>query len=112
MDADRNGVADPHDVDDAIPSAAAYLCGAGGGDPARLRQAIWTYNHSWEYVDEVLAWAAPYATLTPAGPADPVLIAAVLGNPRLEIYEAGRQDVEAGRIDNRVLAILLRATEQ
>ena len=112
MDADRNGVADPHDIDDAIPSAAAYLCGAGGGDPARLRQAIWTYNHSWQYVDEVLAWATRYATLTPAGPADPVLIAAVLGNSRLEIYEAGRQDIEAGRIDNRVLAILLRATEQ
>lgn len=111
IDADRDGVANPHDVEDAIPSAAAHLCANGAGDPSRLRQAVWSYNHSWEYVDAVLAYAARYATLTPAGPADPVLIAAVLSNPRLEIYEAGRDDIAAGRIDNRILALLQQASE-
>lgn len=111
LDASGDGLADPHIAMDAIHAAARHLCDVGAGDPAQLRQAIWTYNNSWDYVDEVLIWASRYATITSVGPADPVLVAAVLTNPRLDIYEAGRLDIEAGRIDNRVLAVLLRASE-
>ncbi|MBX6168653.1 MAG: hydrolase Nlp/P60, partial [Thermobispora bispora] len=34
-----------------------------GGE--RLRKAIWAYNHSWAYVDKVLALAAAYAEAYP-----------------------------------------------
>jgi hypothetical protein len=30
----------------------------------------------------------------------------VLGDPRIEIYECGRQDIEAGQVDRRILAVL------
>lgn len=111
VDASGDGIADPHNAIDAIHAAAGYLCEVGADDPSNIRGAIWSYNHSWEYVGEVLAWAARYVRLSPGAAADPVLIAAVLGNQRLEIYEAGRQDIAAGRIDPRVLEVLLRATE-
>ncbi len=35
-----------------------YLCANGAGDPATLHQAIWNYNHSEDYVQQVLAIAA------------------------------------------------------
>ncbi|MBO0681942.1 MAG: lytic transglycosylase domain-containing protein [Candidatus Dormibacteraeota bacterium] len=54
--------ANVYDPEDAIYTAANYLChlGAATTDPIRLRQAIYGYNHSWAYVDNVLAWAATY----------------------------------------------------
>ena len=70
---DGNGdrVADPGNLFDAAVSAAAYLCLGGGGDlsgPARLRQAVFGYNHSWSYVDTVLGWATFYAQRIGGGP--------------------------------------------
>ena len=60
-----------YDPADAIYTAAKYLCANGAGDPARLRDAIWHYNHSVDYVDLVLDWASRYAaasgTWTTAG---------------------------------------------
>lgn len=40
------------------------------------------------------------------------LIAAVLGNPRIGLTSAARADVESGRVDPRILAILLAAAEE
>src|SRR5215211_7951440 len=73
---DGNGdrVADPNNLFDAAVSAAGYLCLGGDGDlsdPARLRQAIYGYNHSWPYVDAVLGWARLYAGGVATGPAVP-----------------------------------------
>jgi membrane-bound lytic murein transglycosylase B len=73
---DGNGdrVADPNNLFDAAVAAAGYLCLSGGGslaDPARLRQAIYGYNHSWPYVDAVLGWARLYAGGVATGPAVP-----------------------------------------
>src|SRR6266540_1158180 len=44
-----------------LPSTWRSL-GHGGNlsDPAQLRQAVYAYNHSWDYVDTVLGWAAFY----------------------------------------------------
>jgi hypothetical protein len=56
-DGDGDGVADPQDVEDAALSAAFYLC-AGGRDlsqPADLRGAILSYNHSTSYLALVLS---------------------------------------------------------
>jgi hypothetical protein len=49
-----------YDPVDAIPAAARYLCSNGAGDPAKLRDAIWHYNHANWYVDQVLGWAQMY----------------------------------------------------
>jgi membrane-bound lytic murein transglycosylase B len=72
---DGNGdrVADPNNLFDAAVSAAGYLCLNGGdlSETARLRQAVYTYNHSWSYVDAVLGWARAYAGGVTAGPAVP-----------------------------------------
>src|SRR6266540_1668223 len=62
-DGNHDGKANPNNFFDASVSAAAYLCLAHGGDlsdPAQLRQAVYAYNHSWDYVDTVLGWAAFY----------------------------------------------------
>ena len=45
---------------DAVPSAAGYLCAAGGATAAGLPRAIFAYNHAVWYVNEVLALARQY----------------------------------------------------
>jgi len=70
-DGNGDGVADPGNLFDAAVSAAAYLCLSGGGDltdPARLRRAVYAYNHSWPYVDAVLGWARLYQGGVATGP--------------------------------------------
>jgi hypothetical protein len=45
-----------------VPSAAEYLCAAGGAKGgSSLYQAIFAYNHADWYVSEVLAIAREYA---------------------------------------------------
>jgi len=43
---------------DAIPAAARLLLASGA--PGNLQQAIFAYNHSTQYVADVLGWAARY----------------------------------------------------
>jgi cell wall-associated NlpC family hydrolase len=45
---------------DAIPAAARLLL--ANGAPANMQAAIFAYNHSDQYVSEVLDWASRYAT--------------------------------------------------
>jgi membrane-bound lytic murein transglycosylase B len=62
-DGDGDGLADPHDLDDAALAAASYLCRAGDlGDSATRSAAILSYNHSAFYVDLVNAYEAGYRT--------------------------------------------------
>ena len=63
-DGDGDGSADPSDVDDAAMATASYLCAGGRDlrDEKDRRSAVFSYNHSWDYVDLVLAWADAYAT--------------------------------------------------
>ncbi len=62
-DADGDGTADPHSIDDATLAAARYLCDAGDGlaDEAGWVDAVLTYNNSGSYAREVAAAAAEYA---------------------------------------------------
>ncbi len=53
---DGGNIMDPAD---AIPAAARLLVASGA--PANLQQALFAYNHSAQYVTDVLAWAARYA---------------------------------------------------
>ncbi|MFI6494315.1 NlpC/P60 family protein [Streptomyces sp. NPDC050564] len=61
-DANGDKSADPHNADDAALGAAIYLCG-GGRDLTRrsqLKSAILQYNHSGEYLSNVLGWIDQY----------------------------------------------------
>lgn len=113
VDASGDGLADPHNAIDAIHASATYLCAAGASDPLGVRDALWTYNHSWDYVDAVLAQAARYSSSAIDHlPGDATLIAIVLSNPRIDIYEAGRVDIAEGRIDARILAVIQAASAE
>ncbi|VEF48095.1 M24/M37 family peptidase [Bacillus freudenreichii] len=59
IDANGDGKADPWDIEDSIFTAANYLAknGAAAGD---LEKAVFAYNHSYEYVEEVLFYAQKY----------------------------------------------------
>src|ERR671915_2431013 len=59
VDGNSDGKKDRYDPQDAIPGAARYL--KHNGAPERMRTAIFMYNHSWDYVDLVLAWSRRYA---------------------------------------------------
>jgi cell wall-associated NlpC family hydrolase len=58
VDGNKDGKKNRYDPADAIPTAAAYL--KHNGAPTRMRTAIFMYNHAWEYVNGVLAWAKRY----------------------------------------------------
>ncbi|WP_371647859.1 MULTISPECIES: C40 family peptidase [unclassified Streptomyces] len=70
-DANDDGIADPHNADDAALGAALYLCGNGRdlAQRSQLEAAIWQYNHSTAYVAEVLGWIDQYTAAAAAGPA-------------------------------------------
>jgi hypothetical protein len=57
VDGDRDGVIDLMNPVDAVHGAARLLCANGGADPARLASALWNYNHSDDYVRQVIALA-------------------------------------------------------
>jgi hypothetical protein len=146
-DADGDRRRDPDDPADAIFSAARYLHAAGAGED--LVRAIFAYNHSNAYVEQVVTRARELAGLDAdqvtalteraleqhrdlyqvggspffgAGVVDPTpgqvllmtesqLTRLVLKDERIDLYACGRRDVQAGRIDARVLATLLFLAE-
>ncbi|WP_219505130.1 lytic transglycosylase domain-containing protein [Nonomuraea ceibae] len=57
-DGDGDGWADVYNRADAVYGAVKYLCALGAADD--LRQALHGYNHSWAYVEQVLAIAGSY----------------------------------------------------
>jgi hypothetical protein len=86
-DGDGDGTADPQNLYDATLAAARYLCSGGLNlrDQSQVLSSILRYNNSMPYAQNVLGWAAAYATgvvpvdLPPlTGPAPP------LGDAHLE----------------------------
>jgi hypothetical protein len=60
-DADGDGRANIHNPTDSVFSAARYLCAAGAGLGGQsLDNAIFSYNHAWWYVREVINIANSY----------------------------------------------------
>lgn len=53
VDANGDGIADPFDIEDAIFSAAHYLSKSGAAD-GEIEKAVFHYNHSDKYVEDVL----------------------------------------------------------
>ena len=64
-DGDGDGIVDPQDIDDAVYSAARYLCGIGGDlrDPGNWIAAVAAYNDTVEYNNRVAEAADHYARL-------------------------------------------------
>lgn len=61
-DADGDGVADPHQIDDAAETTARYLCASGSMRSLEgWRAAIFSYNRDGDYVDAVARVANEYA---------------------------------------------------
>ena len=113
VDADRNGKKDPNNPRDAIFAAARYLQASGA--PKHMRRAIFAYNHAGWYVDSVLLRAERIAAQQ--GERSKTLWRLfetsgrrlekqVLSDPRITLYECGREDIAAHRIDRRVLVLL------
>jgi membrane-bound lytic murein transglycosylase B len=77
VDGDGDGVRNPQDVDDAALATAVYLC-SGTDDLSTSRgerAAVHRYNHSWSYVDLVLAVKQAYETWAASAPGPPDLVA-------------------------------------
>src|SRR6202020_341912 len=77
-DGDGDGTADPQNIFDATLAAARYLCSGALTlrDPAGVMSAILRYNSSMPYAQNVLGWAAAYATGVV-----PVDLPAIVGPP-------------------------------
>ncbi|MCW5954772.1 MAG: lytic murein transglycosylase [Propionibacteriaceae bacterium] len=61
-DGNGDGAADPNQIDDAALAAARYLCASGAmTSTAGWRAAVFSYNHSDSYVDDVAVTANRYA---------------------------------------------------
>nr|WP_236734144.1 lytic murein transglycosylase [Mycolicibacter kumamotonensis] len=80
-DGDGDGRADPQNIYDATLAAARYLCSGGLNlrEQSQVLTAILRYNNSMAYAENVMGWAAAYATgvapvdLPPIiGPAPPI----------------------------------------
>lgn len=63
VDGDGDGVTDVMNPVDAVHGAARLLCVNGGADPEQLQSALWNYNHSDDYVRQVIS----LSHLLPAG---------------------------------------------
>ncbi len=59
IDANGDGIADPYDIEDALYSAANYLAKSGAAD-GHYEKAIFNYNHSKKYVNDVLLYFNEY----------------------------------------------------
>ena len=62
VDANEEGIADPYDFEDAVFSAANYLARAGVKD-GQLKKAVFAYNHSDQYVKDVLYYYHQYESV-------------------------------------------------
>lgn len=104
VDGNHDGVTDVYDPIDAIWGAANYLCANGAGQPERLRDAIWNYNHDSAYVDDVLARAQRYSEGGLGTPSADV--GQLVANPNLTLSDQARGDLENGLADPRVVSLL------
>ena len=108
VDGDKDGRRDEYNPADAVYGAANYLCASGAGDPSRLPDAIWAYNHADWYVDDVLIRAFRFGQggLEADAAAD---VDELLANPNLTLTDRARADLVNGLVDPRVVNVLAAA---
>lgn len=92
VDADGDRVASPHDIDDAVATAANYLCGGREVTMTDERAALRRYNNDEAYVARVLAVADGIGVAGPEGPiVCPVAGPTTFTNTWLAPRSGGRQ---------------------
>ncbi|GAA0614472.1 lytic murein transglycosylase [Kribbella sandramycini] len=71
-DGNGDGVKNPHNIYDAARAAGDYLCSGGSNlaDAQALVKAVLRYNHSMDYVSNVLRWMQSYSKQTVTVPND------------------------------------------
>ncbi|WP_051415717.1 C40 family peptidase [Nocardiopsis sp. CNT312] len=109
-----NADPDPHNAYDATLTAAIYLCGTEPTDlssPHDLEDALWRYNQSTVYAEDVIGWidtytqmSEPAEALTRSGSQDDIITAAEdwLDTPYL--YGGACNDPATDRCDCSSLA--------
>lgn len=70
----------PYDPVDAVYAAARLLCSNGAAAGANVPEAVYAYNHSSTYVDQVLALAQQYAGIDTAS-----AVATVTATPAVQV---------------------------
>ena len=91
VDQDADGVANPHDIDDAVATAANYLCGGRDGAVTDERAALRRYNNDDSYVTQVLAYADQVGVGTEIAIVCPVAGPTTFTNTWLAPRSGGRQ---------------------
>lgn len=91
VDQDGNGVANPHDIDDAVATAANYLCGGREGTVADERAALRRYNNDSSYVTQVIVYADQIGAGTEIAIVCPVAGPTTFTNTWLAPRSGGRQ---------------------
>lgn len=111
VDADGDGRASRWSPADAIFAAGNYLRASGA--PGDVRAALFAYNHSAAYVEQVLAWVERYRASAQLALGAPGFLApALLAHPNVGLRPEAAADVRAGRVDARLLAALLALAEE
>jgi cell wall-associated NlpC family hydrolase len=78
----------PYEPNDAVYAAVRLLCANGGAGGADVSGAVYSYNHSTAYVQQVLALAQTYAaasTASTAASGDSSILAAAAGAGALAV---------------------------
>ncbi|MDT5001646.1 MAG: hypothetical protein QOK12_3751 [Mycobacterium sp.] len=90
-DGDGDGKADVQNLYDSTLAAARYLCSGGLNlrDPSQVMAAILRYNNSAAYAQNVLGWAAAYATGVVPVNLPPITGPAPLGDAHLDANPEG-----------------------
>jgi Transglycosylase SLT domain len=85
-DGDGDGKADVQNIYDASLAAARYLCSGGLNlrDQAQVMAAVLRYNNSMPYAQNVLGWAAAYATGVVPVDLPPITAVPPMGDAHLE----------------------------
>jgi membrane-bound lytic murein transglycosylase B len=90
-DGDGDGKADVQNLYDSTLAAARYLCSGGLNlrDPSQVMAAILRYNNSMAYAQNVLGWAAAYATGVVPVNLPPITGPAPIGDAHLDANPEG-----------------------
>ncbi len=108
-DANNDGTNDPHNIFDAALGAVGLLCRASPVDmnasADQLRNALFSYNHSSGYVDDVMARIG-YYDLVFGGQRGTADVAGLLANPNFGVCAAARTDLETGVVDPRAVRLM------
>lgn len=106
IDGNHDGRRSVYDPADAIPGAANYT--RANGAPDDWRSALWRYNQSSAYYDEVMHWAATYRTAVAVSAAVTGASAQQLATHPNIIWQRScqRTDILTGQIDAKLMTAL------